>query len=293
MAMLVIASRAARADAPEHIRVTYDAPAGCGTADEFFAQLAARVAVVRDDADAARRLFAVTITQGADRVDGALTIRGTDTSVRAVQGATCDETISALAVVAALAVTDERPPPEPPRVLSPPPPPHTDQWLAAGAGIAENIGVVPDAVLGLSAFVSYGRAHTWQIRLEIARTSQQDAVIAAGTSQFRWTAGRLEVRPFAFTAGPLDVAPAVGVEVGAVTAHGTTVNAPMGGSRPWIAPRAVGRGTLHLGRFALELEGGVAFPLIRDRYFVGPDMTLFEVPAVAFAAQLAVSVQIL
>ena len=286
----------------EDIRITYTAPEGCGSADEFFAQLASRATVNRVETAAARS-FDITIAQDpAGAVHGTLAIRSAaGQSVREVDGASCEETIAALVVVASLAVSAEReaaPPvvePPPPTIVKPPPPPVRvhERWLAVGSGLGRYSGVLPEPVFGVPVFVALGRMGGPQLRLAFARTATQEAMLTVGTSEFRQTVGRLDARPGALTRGAFELAPSIGIEAGALTAHGTQVGSPAGGTRPWVAPDVAARVSVHAGRFALELEGLLAIPLVRDRYFIAPGVTVHQVPVVTFGVGLALIVEVL
>jgi hypothetical protein len=285
----------------EDIRISYAAPEGCGSADEFFAQLASRATVTRVDTAAARS-FDITIAPAPDGgVHGTLAIRSTaGESVREVDGASCAETIAALVVVASLAVSAEReaaPPivePPPPAIVAAPPPVRVhERWLAVGSGLARYSGVLPEPVFGVPVFVTVGRVGGPQLRLAFARTATQEAMLTAGTSEFRQTIGRLDARPGALTRGAFELAPSIGIEAGALTAHGTQVGSPAGGTRPWVAPDVAARASVHAGRFALELEGLLAIPLVRDRYFIAPGITVHQVPVVTFGVGLALIVEVL
>lgn len=288
----------------EDIRITYAAPEGCGSADEFFAQLAARATVNRVETAPARS-FEITIAQDpAGVVHGTLAIRSAaGESVREVDGASCAETIAALVVVASLAVSAEREaappivePPPPPIVVAPPPPPLVrvhDRWLAVGSGLGRYSGVLPEPVFGVPVFVAIGHASGPQLRVGFARTATQEAMLTAGTSEFRQTIGRLDARPIAFTRGAFELAPSIGIEAGALSAHGTQVGSPAGGMRPWVAPDVAVRAGVHVGRFALELEGLLSIPLVRDRYFIAPGATVHQVPVVTFGVGLALIVEVL
>lgn len=282
----------------EDLRITYAAPAGCGSADAFFAQLAARAPVKRVESGAVRS-FDLTITADARGVHGALAIRAAaGETVRAVEGATCDETIAALVVIASLAVAAERAPA--PVVRPPPPPigrpartsPPRDRWLAVGSGIGRYSGVLPDPVLAVPVFVALGAFGRAQLRLGFARTAAQETMLAAGASAFRQTIGRLDVRPIALTRGAFELAPAIGVEAGVLTAHGTQVGSPASARRPWIAPDVALRAGAHRGRFALELEAMVAIPLVRDRYYISPGATVHQVPVATYGLGLAAVMEV-
>ncbi len=279
----------------EAINVRYEAPTGCGSAETFFAELAQRAPVRR--VDTATRSFEIAITQDPTGIThGALTIRTAEgDTVRAVDGASCEETIAALVVVASLAVTAGReitpvppPPPRPTPSLVP-----AEHWLAIGSGLGWHLGVVPESTFGMRAFVGIGRTRGRQLRLGIARTQEQPTMVAVGASEFRWTVGRVELRPIVFARGPFELAPSFGVEVGALTARGTQVASPAGGSRPWVAPSVAALVGLRVNRFTLELEGGLAAPLVRDRFFIAPGTTVHQVPVITGGVSLALIVEVL
>lgn len=94
---------AGTADAPEPIRVELKAHAGCPNENAFFSAVQARTSHVRRaDAGEAARLFRITIEKAGDESVGTIVLG--DAGSRTVKGGTCDEVVSALAFVAAVAV---------------------------------------------------------------------------------------------------------------------------------------------------------------------------------------------
>jgi len=181
--------------------------------------------------DTATRSFEITISQDATgSTHGALAIRtATGDTVRAVDGASCDETIAALVVVAALAVT------------------RSARSRRAGAAAATPGAVTTGGTLArdrqwprtASRRRAGGCVRRARVRRDRARAraptatgvrthAQQAAMVSAGASEFRWTVGRLDLRPIAFARGPLELAPSIGIEAGALTARGTQVGSPAG-----------------------------------------------------------------
>ncbi len=268
---------------PEPIRVRLVAPEGCGSVESFVAQLSARASVRVDES--ASRTFEVTVTpytSGGTR--GMLVIRARDgDTVRTVDAATCDEALAALTVVAALSVNAE----QAREVVVPPQRPH-ERRVAIGGGVAGSYGVVPAAELGASAFVSLGATTRAQLRLAFARTQEQ----SGPTSDFRWTTGRIDVRPFAFARGPLVMAAALGLEAGALTARGVMVGSPELRRRPWVAPFVAGRLAVHVDRVAIELEATAAAPLIRDRFFIAPMTTVHQPRVITGGLGLSITVEL-
>jgi hypothetical protein len=119
----------ARAAETEPIRIVFHAPAECPDAAAFTGQVTARTRRARlAEAGESARTFTVTITSAGRRTRGQLTIDdpGGPPSARAVTGGTCDEVVSAIGLVVALAIdphASTAPTPPPPPSPVPPPPP--------------------------------------------------------------------------------------------------------------------------------------------------------------------------
>jgi hypothetical protein len=91
----------------EPIRLEYDAPATCPTQGAFLAEVRARTSRARlAEASERARTFRVSLTPTKDGTTGHLEVTEADegTSQRVVEGASCSEVASALALVAALAI---------------------------------------------------------------------------------------------------------------------------------------------------------------------------------------------
>jgi hypothetical protein len=91
----------------EPIALTYDAPPGCRTADEFQALVLARTARIRFAAPGeAARTFEVHVDRDGGVVRGRLDVHGRagQATRREISGDSCDDVVSALAFVTALAV---------------------------------------------------------------------------------------------------------------------------------------------------------------------------------------------
>jgi hypothetical protein len=100
------------------IRVEFDAPAGCSSADTFYGGLLARMNRARravSGEDAIR--LAVRLTRVGNRVRGELRLMGGgrgEGDTRRVEGETCDAVVEVLSLTAALALVERPPPPTPP-----------------------------------------------------------------------------------------------------------------------------------------------------------------------------------
>ncbi len=253
LALALATTRVAAAD------IHYVAPAGCPTEADVASQLEA----LRGSE------LALTIEPDATGFRGALTVpEGT----REVTGATCDETVAALVLVALLAVEQRaapRPAP-PPRVVEP----RWRWWV--GAGVARYEGMTPTPIVGVPLHLAASRGRA-QLRLTFDATGSDQLAMTT----FRWTAGRIEAC-YAVATGRLELAPCGGVQAGVLTGSGTNVDQAASDTRPWVAPELAARAALRIGPAALEVEATAAAPLVRDRYYIAPSTTVHQVPAVAF-----------
>jgi hypothetical protein len=106
LVLLAFLAVPARADV-EGIRLAYSAYAGCPDEDRFLQGVTARTEKIRRAAEgAAARTFVVAVTRETRTIRGVLSITGLDGAVsrREVTGDSCDEVVSALALITALAV---------------------------------------------------------------------------------------------------------------------------------------------------------------------------------------------
>lgn len=290
--MLVVLAGAARVAAadPEPVRITYDAPAGCPAESDAIARLTERAAVTRVDRGAVRT-FALAITSEGDGFHGELSVQSGDgpPAVREVTAASCEDAVTALVLVAALAVEERAPVPAPAPVAPPPRPAPvriaTPWRLAAGAGVAMYTGMTPSARFGVPLYVDARHGHL-ELRATFDTTTSDDL----GTASFRWTEGRIEGCPYAWAIGRVDLAPCAGVQIGALSGTGTMVQQASSTTRPWLAPELAGRVGVRLGRFELEAEGTAGLPVVRDHYYFGPMTTVHDVSRVTFSVASSVSV---
>jgi hypothetical protein len=113
LAGVLAAARTARAD--ETFTVDYAAPSGCPDKARFIDEITRRTQLARlaGPGEQPTAVLVVKLARKNARVRGRLGLtRGTRSSERALEGATCDEAASALALVAALAIdplADTRP----------------------------------------------------------------------------------------------------------------------------------------------------------------------------------------
>jgi len=286
-AALVTHASPALAD-DEVVELHYSAPPECPDRDAVLAQIRERTPAVRFE-DHAPRTFEIVITVHDGGFTGTLTVEaGADKQLTAAR---CDDLVSALALVTALAIdptaavtVPSRPPPPPPPAPpppAPPPPPRREplvQSLDATLGVALDGGLTPDPLLAASLAV----------RAEWRRTSADLAVLIGRDSttvndsvaRFTWAAARPAgcYRTFRTAAGRrLELDGCGHAEFGLVRASGEQIINGRALTRLWAAVGA------HAGvrwpvssRSFGQLQLGASFPLTRDRYRFAPDMVIHE-----------------
>ena len=325
-ALAVAASIAARAraDAAEPIQLVFEGH-GCGSADEFRAQVLARTARATFVTTNARRTFRVTIA--GTPPSGSLVIVDAQgkTTERRIGSAPCDALVEALALVSAIAIDPAAstkpiaelapaPPPvddpEPglgPFALAPIPPPDgpsRDEAPPApsvrfrGTALAQAgvlAGPIPGAVAHFGAGVGVERdagVFSQELRFTVAGSTSSEATAQAATARFSSVRLDLSLTPIRFASRWVRVAPVVAATLLAVNVSATTgVSDPQSLSR-WVPFAALGaRGTLDLGPAFVELEARASVPLVRERYYIDPTVTVFESSVVAFDGSLGVGVR--
>jgi len=128
-ALEVLTPRAARAEPPaQPFRLEYWAHGKCPDADEFSLRLRARAPALRPAVDSEPAVaFYAELAEGNGSAYGRLTTRSLDGReiTRDVGGPTCDDVVTALALIAALSLEpgDARPPAAQRSTPSPTPPP--------------------------------------------------------------------------------------------------------------------------------------------------------------------------
>jgi hypothetical protein len=125
---ILLAASAGSAAETEPIRVRFEAPAGCPGEAAFLDQVRARTARARVAAAGEKaRTFAVRLTQEGRSIHGRLAIEesSAQTELREITAERCAEVVSALALVAALAVDPHASTAPPARLPTPPLPTST------------------------------------------------------------------------------------------------------------------------------------------------------------------------
>jgi hypothetical protein len=301
----------------ESVGVEYHAPVTCPDERAFVAQVSARTARFRRALGGAARTFVVTLAPAVGagvhgRLD-AVDAGGARTS-RELDGDTCEQVIRALALVTALAIDPNAS--LAPVPLSTAPPPAVPQpgpvrvrespargglegsWLDAGAGATINGVVAPGPLVGVELFVEGGLAPnalvspSLRVGGELAPGASFD-VPGSGSASFALTVALLEACPLHASLGPVTLAPCMRADAGSLRGEGSNIAHPSHETRLWADVGAVARGRWAPWRgFFLEIQGGLVFPLTRDRFhFDVPDVTINRAPAAGGTAAAGAGVR--
>ena len=327
IAVAVALASLARADEERSVRLTYRAPGGCPDEASFFAQVRARTSRVRRTVDG-RWALDVGVTKAGDETAAHLVLRDPDgrISERDVAGERCDEVVTAIALVAALAidpmarteasvsaaspsrsspppVSSSPAPPPPPPPPAPPErlhlaPPAAEGWsFGAALGVLASLAAAPVFMVGPAAFFEViGPAHgplapTFRLGATFA-PNQSTNPAQGGTATFRWTSGLLDACPFAWRPRGWSLEPCLRFEAGVVQAAGSDVVSPLSATRAWFAAGALGHAAWRFaGPFVLEGDLGLVFPLVRDSYSFFPARDIYDTTAVGLEAGVDLGVR--
>ncbi len=313
MAWLVAGPAWSQTAPTEPLVVEYHAAVACPSEDFFAAQLLARTARIRlvPRGTPARRATVTIDLQGLLPL-GRLVIQEIDgaESVREVTGDACGEVVSALALIAALSVdpnavtTPVVAPASVPVAAAPPAPvpvapvpkpsvpsvPFPVRFGVA-AGLSAAAGIAPSVLLGgrFSLEMAHrGVRYLPSLRLGLSSSrAARLALVGGGAVDFSCTLGTISVSAVELTAGPLWIAPTVDVEAGALRAVASHVAGATSASRAFATLGLGARvGLVVLRPIALEGSAGAELPLIRDRFFFEPDVTIARAAPVGVQAGL-------
>ncbi len=240
----------------------------------------------------------VRIEVGSDPPRG--TLRYAEAGVEAereVEGADCDEVVSALALVLALLVDPdaEAPTPEPPSTATTSPrlQPATKPAASAPTAVRPTFGVRGGAARGVDqGFVPYlgvSGGVVFESTAPVLPAVRLDILLARGSAEN--SSGRAELEWLAARAGvcvvvaPDDVVSpraCATFELGRLSAQGTRVATPRSVAVTWYGPGAqLGLGVRPVDPLTLSAEVGAVAPLVRDSFFFRPDDEVHQIPAVA------------
>lgn len=313
------ASVYARAEEPV-IRFEYRAEPGCPDASAFVDRVRSRTQHGRLAAstELARTLVITASTNGHESI---ATIDFLDANgarvTRSVTGKSCDEVVTGIALVTALAIdarvtaVDAAPSVAPASAApSPSAAPQREELsslrsrprptppaasLGVGLGVAALLEswVAPDAAFGLSAFGELsGLPVLKRLRIGALRASSA-AALESRRAHFTLLAGRLAACPVsAPITGNLELFSCIAVDLGSFRAEGETgpgLEWTRSASIFWAAALLRPGLRWELAALTLELSGEIGFPLVRHTFaFEAPHQEVFEVPAIGVGTELSV-----
>ncbi len=313
----------------EAIKLTYQAPEGCPSRDEFSSEVSARTAEVRFVETDADRVFAVSIrTEGEDLV-GSLEIAtgGSPSATREIRGETCESVALAIAITTALAIdpeADTRPEPVAQTKTSPPAPAPVERpaaprakvkqvhgerpplerrqpsgaHLDVGAVLTATWGPAPEPLITPAPFVQIELpgSGAWSPLFRAEAIIAESGVLGPDfdAATFRWYSLRVQACPLRWSpAGAIALRSCATLDAGAIHARGHGVADPRSQTRGWISPGLSGRFSWLWTRFAfVEASAGAQFALSRyDYVFQSPHRRIYQSPAVSPAFELGVGLR--
>jgi hypothetical protein len=298
---------------PIPLRIAFEAPSDCSSADAFYAGVRARTERVRlaSTGESATELQ-VRLSQSSTGAHGELRMLGEsgESDTRKVDGGSCEEIVEALSLTAALALDPaarvspmpaspaepaKPKPPAPPPSPPPPPPPKepSSLGLELGAKVLVSEVVSPFKNVGgeLSARVRFRGEGSAEPSMGVALVRlQNDLFTEPKRASIRYTAVALTACPARWSVGGV-----VTLEPCALLLAGWLGAAGKGNTYNSSVLRSLysAGGSLTLGvpldAFSLELSGAFTLPLVRRRFIAGASSTTVgETPAISPVAGLGV-----
>jgi len=313
-----------RTEASEPVRFEYSAPGGCPDHSVFAERVRARVQRGRFAAEGElARVFTISVTSSG--ATSTAKVEFVDSNgervVRAVSGETCDEVVSGIALVTALAIdaragADEEPaagpepeargaPSEPPltaklavapkRASAEPPP--ALRWELGVTGSA-NTWSAPEAAFGAGVFgeVDLGAFPLRHVRVSLLRATSSAFV---GTRKVRFTSSlvRLSACPVALElVDHLALVPCLGADFGALEGEGTmSASLPNPDADTIFLPVGLLFAEIRYDLddiLVFEGRGELGFPLRRRTFkFDDQDQPVFDLPEMGFGAGVSVGLR--
>ncbi len=298
--------------APEVVvALDYSAPASCPDAAGFREQVLGRTHRMRfaDAGTRAALTWSVSVVETGSGSRGTLRVTGSQPGnlARSVTDSSCAQVVGALGLVAALSVdpeasltTPEKPPPAPPAAplakpaaAAPAKPPRVESnakrnsgatKLSVGLTLTGRNGVAPKLAWAPRPFVGISfrspSGYTWGLGLSAMQT-HGSAAVDIGRADFTWTTARLEAFPVRWAYGHWRFEPALFIEGGQLRARGMAITPAAEVHRPALLAGGLGRlGFLALDLLLLQVEAGPLVPVLRDRFYLRENTTVFRIPPV-------------
>ncbi|HEY2404839.1 MAG TPA: hypothetical protein VGI10_02505 [Polyangiaceae bacterium] len=311
LALLACLPKQARAEAPaQPFRLEYWAHGNCPDAEEFALQLRARAPALRPAVGAEPAVgFYAELAEGHGSAYGRLTARTLDGReiTRDVGGPTCDDVVTALALIAALSLEPNeaqvpvskrpRPPPAehlPADEFTLPKPGASAVTYGVGLGVAFESLVAPSPSTGVFFdFEAEGPPESLQplFILSANRATSLPALTKAGNLSVTWLAVRSAGCPVRWPQGvPLFLRPCGFFEIGSLDGRVDSPGAEGGGTKLWLAAGVYARIEALVGEvLAFGLDGGASVPLIRDSFSNAAGQLAYRLPLYGVTGRLGLS----
>lgn len=326
LAALCFAKSAAAVPPGQPFRLEYWAHGQCPDAVEFARQIQTRAPLLRPaEGDEPALGFYAELDARGGSATGRLTARSPDGREvkREVRGATCDDVVTALALIAALAADPDQPveaprthvtraarrgptrsldsPPgdePPPEELSEPIVPELiPRWtFGVGGGVEFDSSIAPSPGSGLGvAFDAEGpggSALRPLFSLSANRASAATTQTAGGNAAFTWLAFRLTGCPFRWPEQtPLFIRPCGFFDAGDLEGNVSLGALSSDVNHSWFALGAFARIEALVGEVvSFQLDGGVIAPLQHDEFRAGDGAPLaFRIPATGILGRIGLS----
>ncbi len=309
-------------------RLEYWAHGQCPDAVEFAREIQTRAPRLRPaEGDEPALGFYAELDARGGSATGRLTARSPDGREvkREVRGATCDDVVTALALIAALAADPsqpvEAPPAEPsakrrkaPRTPDEPvdeAPPYDaftepavagdpeQRWTyGIGGGLSFDSSIAPNPGYGLSvAFEAEAPGGSavrslFSLSANRAAAASTDTGAGAGTASFTWLAFRLAGCPLRWPEQtPLFMRPCAFLDAGELEGNVSLDTHNRDVTQAWFALGLFGRIEALVGEVvSFQLDGGVSAPLRHDEFRAGDqDNVAFRVPSAGILGRIGLS----
>lgn len=323
---LCFSASAAAAPPGQPFRLEYWARGQCPDAIEFARQIQTRAPLLRPaQGDEPALGFYAELDARGGSATGRLTARSPDGREvkREVRGATCDDVVTALALIAALAADPDQPVEAPrthvtratrrgptrnldsPASDEPPPeelsepivPELVPRWtFGIGGGVEFDSSIAPSPGSGLAvAFEAEGpggSALRPLFSLSANRASAATTQTEGGNAAFTWLAFRLTGCPFRWPEQtPLFVRPCGFFDAGDLEGNVSLGALSSDENHAWFALGAFARIEALVGEVvSFELDGGVTAPLLHDEFRAGYGApSAFRVPSAGILGRIGLS----
>jgi hypothetical protein len=304
----------------EPFRLEYWAEGHCPDAIEFARQIQTRAPLLRPaQGDEPALGFYAELAERAGSATGRLTARTPDGRevTREVRGATCDDVVTALALIAALAADPDQPvavpatrparvpaarsirraPADDSALEATLPPDPAQRWtFGVGGGLSFDSSVAPSPGYGLGvefdAESKGGSAWRPLFGLSAIRAAAPSTETNTGTASFTYLAFRGTVCPLRWPEEtPLFFRPCLFFDAGVLEGNVASETSSEDKSQSWFASGAFGRVEALVDEVvSFQLDGGVTTALKRDSFRAGPgEPSTFQVPAAGVLGRIGLT----